>query len=464
MDTNFNFDNSYRQLSADFYDLAELNPVSEPAILILNDKLADQLNLSKEALTDSADELAGNKNFPHSEPLAQAYAGHQFGHFTMLGDGRAVLLGEHLMPDGSRYDIQLKGSGRTAFSRMGDGRAPLAPMLREYLISEAMHALGIPTTRSLAVTATGDTVRRETAQPGAVFTRVASSHIRVGTFEYAVRQGIVKELADYAINRHYPELATSSTKYIDFLYAVIDRQAALIAQWQSVGFIHGVMNTDNMTISGETIDYGPCAFMDSFDRATVFSSIDRQGRYAYYNQPGIGQWNLARFAESLIPLFGQQTDEAIETAKEALTYYETQFDQYWLTAMAAKIGIRTPQSEDRELIGELLSIMEDLELDFTRTFRQLSLQQPVDSALDDWKMRWQKRLTTEEAPYELMKQVNPAIIPRNHLVEKAVNSSDLTFFKELLTQLEQPFSDEHPDLYLAPPQETEQVFQTYCGT
>ncbi|TDM14205.1 protein adenylyltransferase SelO [Macrococcus bovicus] len=464
MDTNFNFDNSYRQLPADFYDLAELNPVSAPAILILNDKLADRLNLSVEALTDSADELAGNKKFPHSEPLAQAYAGHQFGHFTMLGDGRAVLLGEHLMPDGSRYDIQLKGSGRTAFSRMGDGRAPLAPMLREYLISEAMHALGIPTTRSLAVTATGDTVRRETAQPGAVLTRVASSHIRVGTFEYAVRQGIVKELADYAINRHYPELATSSTKYIDFLYAVIDRQAALIAQWQSIGFIHGVMNTDNMTISGETIDYGPCAFMDSFDRATVFSSIDRQGRYAYYNQPGIGQWNLARFAESLIPLFGQQTDEAIETAKEALTYYETQFDQYWLNAMAAKIGIRTPQPEDRDLIGELLSIMEDLELDFTRTFRQLSLQQPVDSALDDWKVRWQKRITTEEAPFELMKQVNPAIIPRNHLVEKAVNSSDLTFFKELLTQLEEPFSDDHPDLYLSPPKETEQVFQTYCGT
>ncbi|ULG72057.1 protein adenylyltransferase SelO [Macrococcus brunensis] len=464
MNTYFNFDNSYRQLSTDFYDLAELNPVSDPAILILNEKLADQLGFDIQTLKSSAEELAGSKKFPHSEPLAQAYAGHQFGNFTMLGDGRAVLLGEHVTPDGTRYDIQLKGSGRTAFSRMGDGRAPLAPMLREYLISEAMHALGIPTTRSLAVTATGDTVRRETELPGAVLTRIASSHIRVGTFEYAVRQGIVKELADYAINRHYPELAASSTKYIDFLYAVIDRQAALIAKWQSIGFIHGVMNTDNMTVSGETIDYGPCAFMDSFDRATVFSSIDRGGRYAYYNQPGIGQWNLARFAESLIPLFSQETDAAIETAKDALTYYETQFDQYWLSVMAAKIGIQTPQTEDRELIGELLSVMEDLELDFTRTFRQLSLQQPVDSALDDWKTRWQERITTEDAPYKLMKKVNPAIIPRNHLVEKAVNSSDLAFFKELLAQLENPYSDDHPELYSTPPEETEQVFQTYCGT
>ncbi|GGB08660.1 YdiU family protein [Macrococcus hajekii] len=461
---NFNFNNSYRFLSTDFYELTELNSVKEPEVLLVNKELSTELELDAEALQHAAAELSGSTKIPHSEPIAQAYAGHQFGHFTMLGDGRALLLGEHMTNDGQRFDIQLKGSGRTAFSRMGDGRAPLGPMLREYIISEAMHALHIPTTRSLAVTATGETVQRERALPGAVLTRVAKSHIRVGTFEYAARINKVKELADYTIHRHYTELKNSQTPYIDFLKAVIDRQASLIAKWQCIGFIHGVMNTDNMAISGETIDYGPCAFMDTFDRATVFSSIDRQSRYAYYNQPGIGQWNLARFAECLLPLLDDETETAIAIAKDALTSYELLFDTYWLKGMAEKIGIHQPNEDDRELIGELLATMEDLELDFTQTFRKLSLKQPVDNALDDWKIRWQHRLTAEESPYELMTAVNPAVIPRNHLVEKSVNQLDLTDFKDLLKVVTDPYNDNHPAIYQTPAEESEQIFQTYCGT
>ncbi|TDM02281.1 protein adenylyltransferase SelO [Macrococcus carouselicus] len=460
----FNFDNSYLLLPTDFYELTELNPVSAPAVLLVNDSLAAQLGLDAEMVERSAEELSGSSRIPHSEPLAQAYAGHQFGHFTMLGDGRAIVLGEHITPSGERFDIQLKGSGRTAFSRMGDGRAPLGPMLREYIISEAMHALHIPTTRSLAVTSTGESVQRDTRLPGAVLTRVAASHIRVGTFEYAARINQVKALADYTIQRHYPELESSETPYIDFLYAVIDRQAALIAKWQCVGFIHGVMNTDNMAISGETIDYGPCAFMDAFDRAAVFSSIDRQGRYAYYNQPGIGQWNLARFSECLLPLLNTDTEQAIAIAKEALSSYETAFDRYWTEGMAAKIGIADPLKEDRELIGELLAVMEDLELDFTQTFRKLSLHEPVDAALDSWKENWRTRIQHEDSPYELMKKVNPAVIPRNHLVEKAVNSMDLMFFKELLRVVKDPYNDQHPAIYKTPAEDSEQVFQTFCGT
>ncbi|MCJ8501383.1 protein adenylyltransferase SelO [Desulfatitalea alkaliphila] len=373
----WNFDNSYARLPEAFY--VRLNPeaVRMPKMVVFNTVLAQSLGLNPAALEgdEGAAVFAGNRIPEGSEPLAQAYAGHQFGGFTMLGDGRAILLGEQVTPQGDRFDIQYKGSGRTPFSRQGDGRAALGPMLREYIISEALHALGIPTTRSLAVVTTGEQVFRETALPGAVLTRTAASHIRVGTFEYAAARGIpngVRTLADYTIRRHFPDLAAADNPYLSLLEAVMERQACLVARWLLVGFIHGVMNTDNISLCGETIDYGPCAFMDAYDPNTVFSSIDHNGRYAYGRQPQIAQWNLARFAETLLPLIHDDAQKALSIANEAISGFSDTFRRYWLQGMRAKLGLLNAEAADGALAEELLGCMQRHGADFTNTFRDLT--------------------------------------------------------------------------------------------
>ena len=370
----WNFDNSYARLPKTFFTLQNPTPVSSPKLVIFNESLATSLGLNGSALQreDGIGILAGNIIPQGATPLAQAYAGHQFGHFNMLGDGRAVLLGEQINPQGERVDIQLKGSGRTPYSRGGDGRAALGPMLREYIISEAMHALGIPTSRSLAVVSTGESVIRETNLPGAILTRVAASHIRVGTFQYAAtwgKDGELQALADYTIKRHFPDIEEDENRYLSLLQEVIKRQAELIAKWQLVGFIHGVMNTDNMAISGESIDFGPCAFMDTYDPETVFSSIDREGRYAYGNQPYMAGWNLARFAESLLPLLHENQEQAIEIAEDAISNFAELYQSNWLAGMRAKLGIFNEETEDQPLIEDLLNMMQQYRADYTNTFR-----------------------------------------------------------------------------------------------
>ncbi len=377
IETGWNFDNSYVSLPQSLFTNYQPTPVRSPKLAILNDSLATSLGLNVQALQseEGVATLAGNQVPDGAFPLAQAYAGHQFGHFTMLGDGRALLIGEHITPRGERVDIQLKGSGRTPYSRGGDGRAALGPMLREYMISEAMHALGIPTTRSLAVVTTGESVIRETALPGAILTRVAVSHIRVGTFQYASKWGTAEDLralADYTLQRHYPDADAAENRYLSLFQEVIKRQAELIAKWQLVGFIHGVMNTDNMAISGETIDYGPCAFMDTYDPATVFSSIDAQGRYAYGNQPQIAGWNLARFAEALLPLLHDQQEEALKLAEDAILEFPKLYESNWLAGMRAKLGIFNEEEQDEALIEDLLSLMQEHHADYTNTFRALT--------------------------------------------------------------------------------------------
>jgi uncharacterized protein YdiU (UPF0061 family) len=417
-----------------------------------------------------------------ADPIAQAYAGHQFGGFTFLGDGRAILLGEHRTPANQLVDIQFKGSGQTVFSRRGDGRAALGPMLREYIISESMHALGIPTTRSLAVATTGEPVYREKMLRGAVLTRVAASHIRVGTFQYiAARNDFenLKRLADYTIERHYPGLVQTQEKYLAFLYAVAERQAALIAQWQSVGFIHGVMNTDNMAISGETIDYGPCAFMDTYHPDTVFSSIDDYGRYAYGNQPVIAQWNLARFAETLLPLIHEKQETAIELATKAIHSIPDTYQRYWLNSMGRKLGLTEPDSEGKVLIESLLAWMQKHKLDFTVTFRDLASEKSLaaeiyqDTEFLEWLHRWEKALKktgkTRQDVAASMNSVNPAIIPRNYRVEEALaaceQSDDHNTLESLLKAVTHPFSDS-PEFqnYREPPPPTQTCYQTFCGT
>lgn len=480
----WNFDNSYRRLPPFFYSEQTPAKVSSPKIVMFNNRLAEKLGLHAESLhsDEGAEIFSGNRLPDGAEPIAQAYAGHQFGYFTMLGDGRAILLGEQITPDGERFDIQLKGAGRTRYSRGGDGRAALGPMLREYLISEAMHALGIPTTRSLAVVVTGDPVYRETVLPGAVLTRVASSHLRVGTFEYAAQWGNdddLKQLADYAIKRHDPDLINHDERYLSFLYRVIERQARLIAKWQLVGFVHGVMNTDNMTISGETIDYGPCAFMDMYDPATVFSSIDRSGRYRYGNQPGIGQWNLTRFAETLLPLLHEEQDQAIELAKKALAYYADEYYRHWLNGMRAKLGLFEEKSQDENLIKTLLDLMEKYRADYTNTFKALTFERFDDSELfesaefREWHNEWQKRLQQEQKPasdvQELMKKHNPAVIPRNHRVEEAleaaVEKEDFAVMQKLLNVLSSPYAHTaEQEEYAALPEPSHYPYITYCGT
>jgi serine/tyrosine/threonine adenylyltransferase len=418
--------------------------------------------------------FAGNHLPPGAMPLAQAYAGHQYGHFTALGDGRAILLGEQWTPRGERFDIQLKGAGPTPYSRRGDGRAALGPMLREYIISEAMHALGIPTTRSLAVVTTGEAVFRQELLPGAVLTRVAASHIRVGTFEWAAAHGdmtALKALADYTIQRHYPEAAQAENPYLAMLEAVIERQAKLLCHWQLVGFIHGVMNTDNMAISGETIDYGPCAFMDVYDPTTVFSSIDRHGRYAYGNQPKIAQWNLARFAEALLPLLHEDEKHSIEMANEAIDAFQAKFQHHWIAGMRAKIGLFGEQAEDAALIQSLLEWMQETKADFTNAFRDLG---STSSVPDEWQQRWQSRLSqqpqTQNEVLMRMRQSNPAFIPRNLWVEDALKAAseqgDLNPMLRLLTVLAAPYDHEAtvPAEYADPPPTCGGRYQTFCGT
>lgn len=500
-------DTSYLQLPSSFYSMVKPNPVPNPRIVLFNEEVAHQLGLKESDFQSEIGlaTLAGNY-FPNDvTPIAQAYAGHQFGHFTMLGDGRAMLIGEHITPDGQRVDLQLKGSGRTPYSRGGDGRAALGPMLREYIISEAMSGLHIPTTRTLAVVTTGQKVTRETELPGAIMTRVAQSHIRVGTFQFAAAKGDneqLKALADYTIHRHYPHIETApasgENRYLLFLKDVIKRQADLIAKWQLVGFIHGVMNTDNMTISGESIDYGPCAFMDVYHINTVFSSIDTQGRYAYGNQPKIGLWNLTRFAEALLPLLHEDQEQAISLAEEALSSYSDHFDEAWTTGMCHKLGLSV-QHSNQTLIQTLLTLMQKHKADYTETFLYLmslltktDAKQPSTINEDDlnnykvsiqelvraedfvrWQNNWLDTLNKQgmdkEKSLTLMQQHNPVVIPRNHLVEEALEAvlhqDDYSKLLGLLNLLANPFDHtlEIPSEY-AKSAPINCNYQTFCGT
>ena len=489
------FHNTYARLPSHFHARLNPTPVSAPRLLHLNSALARDLNLDPEILStpEGVAILAGNAVAPGSEPLAIAYAGHQFGSFVpLLGDGRANLLGEVRARDGHLYDIQLKGSGPTPFSRRGDGRAALGPVLREYLVSEAMAALGVPSTRSLAAVATGDLVHRETTVPGAVLTRIASSHLRVGTFQYFAAledTGALRTLADFAIARHYPEAATSTHPIRTLLDGVITRQARLIAQWLCLGFIHGVMNTDNTSISGETIDYGPCAFLETYDPAKVFSSIDFRGRYAFANQPHAAHWNLTRLAESLLPLLEQETGTepaALTSATDALAAFAPQFESAYLAGLCRKLGLLTEQADDLVLAQDLLDRMAAHRADFTLTFHRLSdaaatpdhddsLRCLFDdpSAFDSWALRWRHRLAAEptspEARAEVMRHANPTVIPRNHLVEAAIRAAvdrdDLRPFQDLLQAVTNPF-DPRPalDPYTTPALPEQCVSQTFCGT
>jgi len=482
-EAGWNFDNSYARLPEILYARQGPAPVRSPKLVVLNERLAASLGLNAQALQseDGVGALAGNRVPEGASPLAQAYAGHQFGHFNRLGDGRALLLGEQITPTGERVDIQLKGSGRTPFSRRGDGRAALGPMLREYIISEAMHALGIATTRSLAVVTTGESIIRETELPGAVLTRVAASHIRVGTFQFAANWGNARDLeslADYTLQRHYPE-AAGENRYLTLLRQVIQRQAGLIAQWQLVGFIHGVMNTDNMALSGETIDYGPCAFMNTYDPATVFSSIDVNGRYAYGNQPYIAAWNLARFAEALLPLLHEDEDEAVKLAENAIASFTPLFQQYWFAGMRAKLGLFNEEDDDPALFERLLDLMKQYRADYTNTFRSLTLGKLEDTSLFDsedftrWHELYQARLgrqqESESDSKQLMRSSNPAIVPRNHRVEEAleaaVEQDDYSVMERLLSAIADPYAySPEQEAYSEPPAESGEPYRTFCGT
>jgi uncharacterized protein YdiU (UPF0061 family) len=492
MTVHFPFQNTYAALPDGFFARVAPTPVTAPRLIKLNRPLAVRLGLDPDLLEspEGAEILAGKRLPDGAEPIAMAYAGHQFGYFVpQLGDGRAILLGEVIDIDGIRRDIQLKGSGPTPFSRRGDGRAALGPVLREYIVSEAMAALGIPTTRSLAVTVTGEHVMRETALPGAVLTRVASSHIRVGTFQYFAARGNtegVKRLADHAIARHYPQAAEAERPYHTLLEGVITRQAELVARWLQVGFIHGVMNTDNTSISGETIDYGPCAFMDHYDPAAVFSSIDEQGRYAYANQPRIALWNLTRLAECLLPLFSDDKDKAIEQAQSVLTEFPAKFTAAYQSGLRQKIGLFTARDGDEALVQDLLDAMAKNKADFTLTFRGLSaaaedaardqdarthFADPI--AYDEWVARWRQRTGEEpQTPAEragMMRAVNPAFIPRNHRIEAVIQAAvardDYAPFEELIAVLAKPY-EEQPAFadYANPPEPHQRVLQTFCGT
>ncbi len=473
----WNFDNSYALLPQEMFTDSSPMPVRDPEVVIFNQVLAQQMGLKADVLeSKTGAAIFGGRLIPEgARSIAQAYAGHQFGHFTMLGDGRAVLLGEHLTPEGQRLDVQLKGSGRTVYSRGGDGRATLGPMLREYVISEAMHALGIPTTRSLAVVTTGKAVQREEPLPGAVLTRIAASHIRVGTFEYAARlenPEPLRALAEHTRQRHFSDLSDSFTPHIDMLRAIIDRQASLIARWLQVGFVHGVMNTDNMALSGETIDYGPCAFLDAYDTHTVFSSIDHQGRYAFGNQPQIAQWNLARLAETLLPLLDNDPDVALSLAKDAIEEFPSRFRTHWLAGMRAKLGLFDEQDDDEKLIGDLLSLMQEHEADFTNTFRALDPAACLEERFSGWHERWKVRLAQQsQSTAEAMKRIrasSPAVIPRNHKVEEAleaaVNRGDFGPIKTLLQILSDPYADNPEAEAYRVPSPLGKGYQTFCGT
>jgi serine/tyrosine/threonine adenylyltransferase len=493
------FENSYAALPDRFFVRIPPVPVANPRLIALNHGLAAELGLDPLSLDGQtwAAIFAGNVLPSGAQPIAMAYAGHQFGQFVpQLGDGRAILLGELRDRSGVRRDIQLKGAGRTPFSRSGDGRAAVGPVLREFLVSEGMHALGIATTRALAAVTTGEAVFRETRVPGAILTRVAASHVRVGTFEYlAARADLagVKCLADYVIDRHYPELKSAEQPYLELLRSVIARQSQLVARWMHVGFIHGVMNTDNMTVSGETIDFGPCAFMDGYDPATVFSSIDGMGRYAYANQPPAARWNLARFAETLLPLIDADSGRAVELAGEAIASFSSQFDEHWLSGMLAKLGLFTREPGDLELVRAWLDVMQRNQCDYTLTFRRLCAAAESGNAeagsededgklralfvrpndFEEWARRWRLRLSREPQTgrqrAESMRQANPAFIPRNHRIEQAiiaaVEREDFGPFEEMRQVLARPYEDQiNFQAYENPPQPAERVLQTFCGT
>jgi len=516
------FDNSYIKLSDDFYQKTKPTLVTNPQLIKFNQALADELGLSEVKVDETstsqleaAEYFSGNKLMEGSEPLAMAYAGHQFGGFSaQLGDGRAMLLGEVINLDGIRYDIQLKGSGPTRYSRSGDGRSALGPVLREYIVSETMAKLGVPTTRALAMVTTGEEVARNTLVPGGILTRVATSFVRVGTFQYFSEQGnlpAVKQLADYEIARHFSQKQSKESDdknvYVSFFSEVVDRQAKLIAKWMSLGFIHGVMNTDNMSIVGETIDYGPCAFMDEFDYDRVYSSIDSDGRYAYNNQPKIAQWNLVRLAETLLPLFAiekgnsddlkdnhsdSEKEAAVEIAQDILNGYADLYTHYWLAAMRKKIGLSEEKDQDSALVGELLDIMDSNKADFTLVFSNLTELLSHSNIEDDtaqiekmrglftspelfdaWLIKWQKRLaeesTNNQQQQAIMRSVNPFYIPRNHQIEAAIRAAedhnDFSIFNNLYDVLQNPFElQQGKDDYLQPPKPEEVVHQTFCGT
>lgn len=479
----FQFDTTYTNLDQHFFTKLKPHAPISPGIVIINHPLAASmgLNFSDLSVEEQAALFSGKFIPDGATPFAQAYAGHQFGHFTILGDGRAHILGEHLTPEKQRFDIQLKGSGRTPYSRNGDGKAALGPMLREYIISEAMHHLGVPTTRSLAVATTGESVLRDKRLPGAVLTRVASSHIRIGTFEFAASlndKKIIGNLLDYTIQRHDPELISYPNRALAFLNSAMEKQIDLIIHWMRIGFIHGVMNTDNMAVSGETIDYGPCAFMDAFNPHTVFSSIDSMGRYAYMNQPIVAQWNFARLAETLLPLIDPNLNKAIRLAEEILHQFSERYDRKWLEMMSAKLGLFNPHHNDKQLIVDLLHWMKTNHADYSNTFFELSKSDKptgphfTQKTFQDWYFRWQTRLKQNTQPIsaslQLMQMTNPAVIPRNHQVEQvleAANIGDFTPVRDLLVALEEPYIDKmllKP--YQVPPRPDEQVYQTFCGT
>ena len=476
------FDNTYYRLSDIFKEDIKPIPVKKPELVLVNKTLAENLNLNFSNLDNQElSELFSGNSLPEgSNSIAQAYAGHQFGHFTMLGDGRAVLIGEHLSKDNKRYDIQFKGSGKTAFSRNGDGRAALGPMLREYVISEAMNGLGIPTTRSLAVVKTGEDVIRETSLPGAILTRIASSHIRVGTFQYiAARQkkDEIEILLNYVIDRHYPDIKNSKNKATELLSIILEKQINLVVNWMRVGFIHGVMNTDNMSISGETIDYGPCAFMDTYDPKTVFSSIDQMGRYAYFNQPVITKWNLSRFAECLIPLIDKNQEKAIQLATEIINSFEKKYEEKWLNMMRDKLGLFGMDEKDKFLILDLLTWMHQKKIDYTNIFCHLmneNIKEDKDYEDEDfknWKKRWNERLKTNnntpEKSLKLMRSANPIVIPRNHKVEEALEAAEKNNFKpitRLVEILKDPYSQQKNIINYQIPSNSEKKYQTFCGT
>lgn len=481
--TGFNFDNSYINLPKEFYSHVNLKPVKSPKLVILNNNLASSLGLSLEFLKSpkGISILSGNTKADDGAYISQAYAGHQFGHFTMLGDGRALLIGEQITPSNQRFDIQLKGSGRTPFSRGGDGRAVLGPMLREYIISEAMHGLKIPTTRSLSVISTGEDVYREEIKQGAILTRIASSHIRFGTFEFAsyfLDKDKLKQLADYTIKRHFPFISDEQNKYVSLLEEVIKLHASLVAKWQCVGFIHGVLNTDNMSICGETIDYGPCAFMDTYDPKTVFSSIDTAGRYSYQNQVAMVSWNLCRFAETLLPLISDDEDKAIDIAQDCLAKFTDLSISNLILGMCSKIGIFEPDSNDESLLNGLLDMMKKYKEDYTNTFLELTFKDFPKSRMfvtDEfsvWYKKYQDRIKSQGKSkaevFNLMKNSNPAVIPRNHRVEEALSAAengDFSVMNNLLKALANPF--EHSDFqkeYSKPAPKSQCDYKTYCGT
>lgn len=481
---NLKLENTYCELPNIFYSKEIPEKILNPKLVEFNKELAEDLGLDLKFLNSDEEiqYLVGNKLLEGSTPIAQAYAGHQFGHFTMLGDGRAILLGEFISRNGQRFDIQLKGAGKTKYSRGGDGKAALGPMLREYIISEGMYGLKIPTTRSLAVISTGENVIREEILEGALLVRIAKSHIRVGTFQFARNFGDVedlKKLADYTLNRHFKKDSYEGNSYLYLLKEVINNQAKLISKWQLVGFIHGVMNTDNMTISGETIDYGPCAFMDSYDINTVFSSIDINGRYAYGNQPKIGVWNLTRFAESLLPLLDDDIDNAIKIAEEALSNYGKLYNEYYFNGMRAKLGLFNKEEEDENLILSLLTIMNKFKADYTNTFLNLTLGNLEEMSIfksDDfkkWYESWQARLAKQNKSRDeikkLMQSNNPTVIPRNYIVENAikaaVNNNDYSVINKFLEALKNPYDYSNiGEEYSKIPEVPSCPYKTYCGT